>query len=270
IFYGRPRDARDTWNVYWPKHLLEGLDPEEFFSWEFWTHPVGDGPYRYVRHVPKTMVELEANPDYFRGKPKIDRLVFKFGGGSGLTELLSGNVEVMDLKRSEIPKLAADPRFAVYYQLEPSVPWLTAIFWNQRHPPFFSSEIRRALTLAIDRRELLRMLHMPEELPIVDVPFSGRQYAGGSAASTSLRHGARPAAPGATGLARRGWGRREGARRPRVRVHRDRCVPNRAGAGRGVRSGAAPSGRSSHGGPEPLPRRPGPVHGGRVDRGALK
>lgn len=35
-------------------------------SWDFWSHPVGNGPYRYVRHVPKTMLELEANPDFTR------------------------------------------------------------------------------------------------------------------------------------------------------------------------------------------------------------
>ena len=36
-----------SWYGICPKHLLEGLDPAEFFSWEFWTRPVGNGPYRY-------------------------------------------------------------------------------------------------------------------------------------------------------------------------------------------------------------------------------
>ena len=47
------------------------------------------GPYRYVRHVPKTMIELEANPDYYRGKPRIERVILKFGGSRALIELLS-------------------------------------------------------------------------------------------------------------------------------------------------------------------------------------
>ncbi len=180
IFSGRPKDARDTWNVYWPKHLLEGLDPKEFYRWEFWIHPVGNGPYRYVRHVPETMMELEANPDYYLGKPKIDRLVLKFGRGAGLTELLSGNVDVLTwVNRAEIPKLAADPRFKVYYNMWPGVGWLRAIFWNHRKPPFDRPAIRRALTLAMDRRELLRILNMPEELAITDALFTGRQYTNG-------------------------------------------------------------------------------------------
>jgi peptide/nickel transport system substrate-binding protein len=71
-----PFNALDLydWPGVYPKHLLEGLDPAEFFSWDFWTRPVGNGPYRYVRHVPKTMFELEANPDYYGGKPKIESL----------------------------------------------------------------------------------------------------------------------------------------------------------------------------------------------------
>ena len=95
IFYGRPKDARNTWMVYWPRHLLEGLDPAQFYQWDFWIQPVGDGPYRYVRHVPKTMVELEANAEFYAGKPAIDRVVIKFGGDNGITELLSGNVDAI-------------------------------------------------------------------------------------------------------------------------------------------------------------------------------
>lgn len=64
ITYKRIRDSLDSWTVYYPKHLLKDLVPKDIAKWDFWTQPVGNGPYRYVRHVPKTMMELEANPDY--------------------------------------------------------------------------------------------------------------------------------------------------------------------------------------------------------------
>lgn len=73
----------DYWTVYWPKHLLEGLDPAEFWQWEFWTRPVGNGPYRFVRRVPHTMVELSADSAYFRGHPRIERLILKTGRDYG-------------------------------------------------------------------------------------------------------------------------------------------------------------------------------------------
>ena len=176
LVYLRPKDMRNDWAVYYPKHLLEHLDPKEFWEWEFWTHPVGNGPYRYVRHVPKTMVELEANPDFFVGKPKIDRLILKFGG-QGITELLSGNVDVLtNVNQADLPKLGGDPRFNISYSIWPGAPWLSTIYWNQQYSAFGDARVRRALTLAIDRRELLRALNLPEVIRLTDVIFTARQY----------------------------------------------------------------------------------------------
>ena len=115
ITYTRPTDApylSESSPKSYPKHLLEDLDPKEFYEWEFWMHPVGNGPYRYLRHVPLQMIELEANPDWYRGVPKIERVVLKWGGAR-VTELLSGNVDVSLVNQLDIPKLTGDPCFRV-------------------------------------------------------------------------------------------------------------------------------------------------------------
>lgn len=110
-FGGNPLD---TWTVYYPKHLLDTLDRAQFAQWDFWVQPVGDGPYRYVRRLPGAFIELEANPDYYRGRPRIDRVVLKFGG-QPLAELLSGSVDVViNPPDGDAVRLAADPRFRVY------------------------------------------------------------------------------------------------------------------------------------------------------------
>ncbi|MHC4632955.1 MAG: ABC transporter substrate-binding protein [Planctomycetota bacterium] len=174
ITFSKPTDPLDWWDVYYPKHLLEDLDPKRIASWKFWTEPVGNGPYRYVRHVPRTMIELEANPDYYLGKPKIERVVFKFGGNP-LIELLSGNVDlVSEFNPIDIPKVAEDERFRVYHSVWSG--WINAIWWNHRHPFFGDSRVRRALTLAINRRELHQVLNLPDDLPIFDVVCTGRQF----------------------------------------------------------------------------------------------
>lgn len=160
----------DDYQVYYPKHLLEPLDRKQLYEWEFWTHPVGNGPYRYVRHVPKTMMEFRTNPDYFRGKPKIERAVLKFrpSGDPSPTELLSGNVDVITYaNRADLLKLARDPRFWVYERITPTR--VRAIAWNQHLPLFRDPKIRRALTLAINRRELVQVLNLPDWTPLFDV-----------------------------------------------------------------------------------------------------
>lgn len=165
--------------AYYPKHILSALDPEEFYEWDFWTHPVGNGPYRFVRHMPQTMIEFAANPDFFAGEPRIQRVVLKFAGEVGLTELLSGNVDAVTWTNpAEIPKFAADSRFRVYYSPESYRSY--AIYWRNDHPLFEDPAVRRALTFAIDRRELLRALNLPESIPIVDGPFTERQLRRGA------------------------------------------------------------------------------------------
>ena len=162
------------YTVYYPRHLLEKLDPNKFYEWDFWQRPVGNGPYRYVRHMPKTMMELKANPDYYLGKPKIERVVLKFGEPA-LTELLSGNVDVIPwVREMDLLKIAGDPRFRVYHTVEPE--HIRALVWNHRTLLFRDPRVRRALTLAIDRRELHRALNLPPGVPIFDVLFSRPQF----------------------------------------------------------------------------------------------
>ena len=179
----RPFNALRThsWYGICPRHLLEGLDPAEFWDWEFWTRPVGNGPYRYVRHVPKTMVELEANPDYYGGKPKIERVVLKFGGNP-LIELMSGNVDaVINLPPLEAVKIAKDSRFNIYHAFDNMYHTLgftqaSAIIWNHRNDLFRNPAVRRALTLAINRRELHGVLNFPDNTPIFDVLITKGQF----------------------------------------------------------------------------------------------
>lgn len=176
--YSQPKDALNDWMVYWPKHILERLDPEQFWEWEFWVEPVGNGPYRYVRHMPKTLVELEANPVFYAGAPAIKQVVLKFGSTSGLTELMSGNVDILAAGTAdEAFSVASDSRFDTYYFIHPAVPWFTALAWNHRHPFLGDPAVRRAMTMAINRMELLQVLNLPPDLRLADAPFTPRQYA---------------------------------------------------------------------------------------------
>jgi peptide/nickel transport system substrate-binding protein len=155
-----------------PKHLLDTLDVKRMFSWPFWIQPVGDGPYRYVRHVPKIMTELEANPDYYGETPKVPRIVLRYGGNP-LVELLSGNVDIVSsVTPLQAMQLAADPRFRIYHTVDRQ--HTVAITWNHRNPLFRDADVRRALTMSIDRRELNRILNYPDDIPIFDVPVLRR------------------------------------------------------------------------------------------------
>jgi peptide/nickel transport system substrate-binding protein len=116
------------------------------------------------------MMELEANPEYYAAPPAIQRVVIKFGGAA-LTELLSGNVDIIHYAdRMEVLALADDSRFRAYHDINNVIN--RGILWFQTDARFRDARVRRALTLAIDRRGLLRFLNLPEEIPIPDAPFT--------------------------------------------------------------------------------------------------
>ncbi len=67
-------------------------------------HAVGTGPYRFVRWVKDDRVELEANPDYWGGRPKISRVVFRVipTDAPRVAEMLAGSVQLANLLPPEL------------------------------------------------------------------------------------------------------------------------------------------------------------------------
>jgi peptide/nickel transport system substrate-binding protein len=117
-------------------------------------------------------MEFEANPDYYGERPRIERLILKFVGEAGLTELLAGNVDMAPAELTQIPWIVKDPRFRLHVRSHPGA---RGIYWKTDHPLFSDPRVRRALTLAVNRGELLQLLNLPLELPITDGVFTGRQ-----------------------------------------------------------------------------------------------
>jgi peptide/nickel transport system substrate-binding protein len=103
--------------------------------------------------------------------------VLKLSGDSratGLAELRSGGVDAAPyLKSVDVLAVAAEPRFRSYSHLYNDLAQM--LFWNHQHVLFRDPAVRRALTLGIDRRELIQALNLPADTPVIDSPFSTRQ-----------------------------------------------------------------------------------------------
>lgn len=70
--------------------------------------PIGTGPYKFVKWLKDEQVELEANPDYWGGKPKIDKLVFRpiKETRTRIAELKSGGVGLaVDIPPEDVKSL---------------------------------------------------------------------------------------------------------------------------------------------------------------------
>ncbi len=168
------RNPIDWWKVYYPKHLGERMDAGEEPECHPWVCPIGNGPYRYVGHVAQTVIQLEANPQYYGEKPRIEQVRIRLGA-SGVQELLAGNVDaITGLDWLNAQQIAVDPRFELYYMM---TMWrAAAIVWNHRHPALQDPRVRIALTMAINRSELHGVLNLPDDLPIFDAPPTDQAF----------------------------------------------------------------------------------------------
>jgi peptide/nickel transport system substrate-binding protein len=147
--------------MYWtpmPKHLLEDVPPAEMINAPFNRQPVGNGPFRVVSWEANEQVVMEANEDFWAGRPYLDRVVFRVipEPATAVTELLSGgidlyrNVPPIDMARLETSDVARPLSWPTL--------GFTFLMFNLRNPLFQDVRVRRALTMATDREELVEGL----------------------------------------------------------------------------------------------------------------
>ena len=67
-----------------PKHLLDGVNPEEFQQHPFWQNPIGSGPFKIAEVQMNDFVRLVPFEDYHGGVAKIEEIVaFPSGENDG-------------------------------------------------------------------------------------------------------------------------------------------------------------------------------------------
>ncbi len=136
-----------------PKEVLERYGPGGLES-----HPVGTGPYRFVRREPERSITLAASDDYFMGRPAIDSLIFFAPPGdvseAGANALLDGHATLSILPSHRIEEFRARPGLVVLRWQDLS---LSFIGMNATKPPLDDVRVRRAVALAIDREGMLRV-----------------------------------------------------------------------------------------------------------------
>jgi peptide/nickel transport system substrate-binding protein len=162
---------------YWPpmpRHLLHDVAPAEMRNAPFNRQPVGSGPYRFGQWRANDQLLLVRNedfPDALGGPPAPDRVVFRIipEASTRLTEVITGSVHVM---LQPVPEQAAQLRDRPGINLI-SIPGNTFFYigWNHARPPFNDRNVRRALTLALNRSEIIgALLHGQGEQAVSTLP----------------------------------------------------------------------------------------------------
>jgi peptide/nickel transport system substrate-binding protein len=154
VLYGRPfAPALESWGMgIIPRHVFEGTD---FNAHPAHRRPVGTGPYRFVEWKTDEKIVLAANPDYFEGPPRIQRIIMRVIPDAGVQflELRNGSVDQMGLTPDQY---GAYPEFFKNYDKYRYPAFAYTFFaFNLDRSPFGDLRVRRALTLAVDKKEII-------------------------------------------------------------------------------------------------------------------
>jgi ABC-type transport system substrate-binding protein len=122
------------------------------------TAPVGSGPYRFVHHKRGQEVRLEANDQYWGGRPRIRTVVSRPypDVSARILALESGDVDlIFHVPPQEAARLAKNPNLVVYTPPSARVIW---IYLNTQKDPLRDKRVRQALYHAIDRDAIVKSI----------------------------------------------------------------------------------------------------------------
>lgn len=149
------------WYMLQPE-VWSQFDDEEIFTHEFYP-PIGTGPYVVTEHEPGNYIIYDARPDYYRGKPPIDRMVYQIYGNADavVSALLAGEIDLTTpwMPPETYESLVDAPNITV----EEKPPYAGIMHWlifnmhpeGNKHPAVDDPAVREAIDYAIDKEQLV-------------------------------------------------------------------------------------------------------------------
>lgn len=160
-----------------PKHIWGDIPLGEWQKkTELMNKPIGCGPYVLKEFVPGQYVELVAFEDYYAGKAKTPKFIFKVSNqDTVIAELTSGEIDIADISslKSQDIKTLEDNGVKVT-----SYTGITSQYmgFNLREKIFQDKKVRQAITYAIDRTLMVDKL-LEGRATIIDAPLLPTSWA---------------------------------------------------------------------------------------------
>jgi len=170
--------------VILPRHLLEGpyRAGKLAESWTLRTPPAeiaGLGPFRFAQYVPGQRIVLERNPYYWKRDtaghrlPYLDRMEVDFAGSEDMQAMRfeSGDSDILNrvgAKNFAALEKDADRRGNVLNDEGPGLEY-SFLFFNlddAAEPIFQRAAFRRAVSMAIDRAAIVRLVYLGHATPL--------------------------------------------------------------------------------------------------------
>ena len=153
-----PNPIQITWHHILPEHLTRDLDPENVQGWPLNHEPLSSGEFVLENWAHNQSLSLVRNDSYPGTAALLDRVVFRIlpEESARLVALESGEVDLVDdvpphalrrLEESGKVRITATGGRRFYF-----------LQWNFANPLFAGADVRKALSLAIDRERMVETL----------------------------------------------------------------------------------------------------------------
>jgi peptide/nickel transport system substrate-binding protein len=140
-----------------PYHILKNVPIKTWATAAFNQKPtVSSGPYIFSKVNGTDSVEMVANPKYFKGKPKIQNLVYRTVASDVMPGLLAkGDVDYIGdgLAPKDIPNLQQIPNIDVYTTPSFSYHYIGFKLYKKEFQDF---RVREAFAYALDRKAIVK------------------------------------------------------------------------------------------------------------------
>lgn len=136
-----------------PKHYVEAVGREGMVK-----EPMGTGPFKFKEWVPADHYELVANPDYWRGGPKVEGVLFRQipEASTRVASLLAGETQIIEeIPIDLVPQVDGNDGTSAM-DIETTVGLL--LTFDTRNPPYDDVRVRKALNMAVDKQLILDKL----------------------------------------------------------------------------------------------------------------
>ena len=143
-----------------PEHLLSDVAPADLMTDEFWSHPVGSGPFMFESEVAGEVLTLKAFNDFYLGAPGAETLIYKkVDTANMLTAMAAGELD------ATYPGITADEAAAIdglYDNIKVETSQDTTFYGIFNNNERLNTDLRRAIDRAIDKQLLVDQLALGE------------------------------------------------------------------------------------------------------------
>jgi peptide/nickel transport system substrate-binding protein len=148
-----------------PKHILGSVAPADLEKNPFmFDSPLGSGPFKAVKNLTDQSSETAANPDFYRGRPKLDAIIFRINKQADAAGIALQRGEV-DFNAAPSNNLNIAPDSLAQFLAQPNLymtrmanPVSNTLGFNLRLDKWQDKRVRQAIAYAVDRKKIVDSL----------------------------------------------------------------------------------------------------------------